>query len=123
MVRVLDDLSKSFAGNMNAGEQQESCLRPCCIPAGKNEQVGVPTTAQNICGLARQLTVIVHQHDAGCSSRDQLGYLQFKSAKRHAASVKEMVLREKQLLAHIENRKFLTIPQHRHKFARRDECN
>src|SRR4030095_12094757 len=99
---VFNKFAECFAWNVYAREQYESGGVRSGDAALKIGEVGVSGIGDNSCGASRQDIVVGAENHTSRRPRHQPGEPQFKSAQRNISCPQEMILRERQLLTHID---------------------
>jgi hypothetical protein len=115
---VLDEFAERLARNVDAGKQLEPRRGPGGNAAVEDGDVGAARPRKNAGGAFGHPIGVVAQYDAGGAPRHQPGEPQLQPAQGHGAREQQMVLRENQLLAHIDERELAPIGQHRLEGAR-----
>ena len=97
---------------MHAGEQLEPGGGPGRHAAIEVRDVAIAGAHKNVGGAHAEAVIIVNQHDAGGAARHQLGKAQFEPAQRRRARPQQMVLREGEFLAHVDQRQLKAVAEH-----------
>ena len=118
---VLDEFAERLARHVDAGKQLEPGRGPGGDAAVEDGEVGVAGAHEDIGarvrpGRRRRRTA----RCASCARGTRRRESQLQPAQRHRAREQQMVLREDQLLAHIDQRELAPVGQHRLERARVD---
>ncbi len=97
---------------MHAGEQLEPGGGPGRDAAVEIRDVAITGARKNVGGARAEAVIVVDQHDAGGAARHQLGKAQFEPAQRHRARPQQMILREDEFLAQIDQRQLTAVAEH-----------
>ncbi len=110
---MLDEFAEGFARHVHAGKGDQAGVLPGGDAAIEIGNVGIAGARQHGARALRQPIVVVAQHDARVLARHQARKAQFEPRQRHVARPQQMVLRKGQFLAHVDEREFAAVAEHR----------
>ncbi len=109
---VLDEFAEGLARHVHAGEGHEAGQLPGGDAAIETGKVAIAGARQHRGGARGETIVVVDEHDARCLARHQPREAQLEPAQRDIARPQQMVLREGEFLAHIDQRQLLVVAEH-----------
>ncbi len=109
---VLDEFAEGLARHVHARKQHKPGLGPCGNAAVQIREVRVTGARQNSGRALDQAVIVVNQNNAGGEARDEPRKPDFEAAQRHRARPQQVILRERQFFAHIDQRQLGTVAEH-----------
>ena len=109
---VLDEFAERLARHVHAGKSDEAGLLPAGDAALEIRDVAIAGAREDLGRARDQSVIVVDEHDARVLARHQRGEAQLQAAQRHVARPQQMILREGQFLAHVDEREFVPVAEH-----------
>jgi hypothetical protein len=97
---------------MHTRKQHKAGFGPGGIAALQIRKIGVTGLSQNRGRALDQAVIVINEHNARGEARDEPDEPQFEPAQRHRARPQQVILREGQFLAHIDQRQLGAFAQH-----------